>query len=125
MRAVRPLRSSLARVAVPALCAVLALPIGCVRNEAHDAGEPLRQTVRVQLTFAGGSIAAGAPLINGHMYTVYAVNRDWRGVVTSIVLRNPWGVDGIGNDGNPNDGFVTVTAGQLFGSTGRVNWGRV
>src|SRR5262249_2322723 len=67
--------------------------------------------------FAGGSIAAGAPLINRHMYTVMFVARDVSGNVTSITLRNPWGFDGAGNDGNPNDGLVTVTPAQLFGST--------
>jgi hypothetical protein len=78
----------------------------------------------VTIGFAGGSIAAGAPLINSHMYTVISVTRNSSGVVTSIRLYNPWGVDGAGNDGS-NDGLVTVTPAQLFGSTGRVNWGRV
>jgi hypothetical protein len=79
----------------------------------------------VTIGFAGGSIAAGAPLVNNHMYTVWSVTRNSAGVVTSITLRNPWGFDGAGSDGNTNDGFVTVTPAQLFGSTGRVNWGRV
>ena len=79
----------------------------------------------VTVGFAGGSIASGAPLVNSHMYTVMYVTRNSSGVVTSITLRNPWGVDGAGNDSNPYDGLVTVTPGQLFGSTGRVNWGYV
>jgi len=78
----------------------------------------------VTVGFAGGSVAAGSPLINSHMYTVWSMTRNSSGVVTSITLRNPWAVDGAGNDGN-NDGLVTVTPAQLFGSTGRVNWGRV
>lgn len=78
----------------------------------------------VTIGFAGGSIASGAPLVNSHMYTVVSVTRNAAGVVTSIRLRNPWGTDGAGNDGS-NDGYVTVTPAQLFGSTGRVNWGRV
>jgi hypothetical protein len=79
----------------------------------------------VTIGFAGGSIAAGAPLINTHMYTVMEVIRDASNVVTSILLRNPWGYDGAGADGDTSDGLVAVTPGQLFGSTGRVNWGHV
>jgi hypothetical protein len=45
--------------------------------------------------------------------------------VTSVTLRNPWGVDGAGNDGNPNDGLVTVSVFSLYSLNGRVNWGRV
>ena len=66
-----------------------------------------------------------APLIMSHMYTVYSVNRDSAGNVTSIVLRNPWGVDGAGSDSNPNDALVTVTPTQLMAYTGRLNWGKV
>lgn len=79
----------------------------------------------VTVGFAGGSIAAGAPLWNQHMYTVMYVTCNSSGVVTSITLRNPKGFDGAGNDSNPYDGLVTVTPDQLFGSTGRVNWGYV
>jgi hypothetical protein len=32
-------------------------------------------------------------LINNHMYTVVSVARDSAGAVTSITLRNPWGID--------------------------------
>lgn len=41
----------------------------------------------------------------------------------SVVLRNPWGYDGAGNDSNTADGLVTVTGAQLFASTGWVLWG--
>ncbi len=78
----------------------------------------------VTIGFAGGWVASGAPLVNGHMYNVYSVTRNSAGVVTSITLRNPWGVDGAGSDGS-NDGLVTVTPAQIFGSTGRLNWGWV
>jgi hypothetical protein len=30
----------------------------------------------------------------------------------SVTLRNPWGYDGAGNDSDPSDGYVTVTAAQ-------------
>lgn len=66
-----------------------------------------------------------APLVMGHMYTVARVIRNASGVVTSIVLRNPWGIDGAGSDSNTSDGLVAVTAAQLLQYTGQVNWGRV
>lgn len=71
------------------------------------------------------SAANGAALIMGHAYTVVSVTRNSAGVVTAITLRNPWGYDGAGNDGNTNDGLVTITPGQLFGHAGSVQWGRV
>lgn len=72
------------------------------------------------------SVPAGVPLVSSHMYTVMAMTRNAAGVVTSVTLRNPWGVDGGGNrDSNPNDGFVTVTPAQLFRCLGEINWGRV
>jgi hypothetical protein len=68
------------------------------------------------VTYATNStVATGAPLIGGHAYTVDAVNIDSHGNPVSLRLRNPWGVDGAGNDGN-NDGYVTVTADQAYAS---------
>lgn len=70
--------------------------------------------------------AASVPLVMSHMYTVSSVVRNASGVVTSVVVRNPWGVDGGGNnDANRNDGLVTLTPEQLFRCTGAVNWGKV
>lgn len=67
----------------------------------------------------------GTPLITGHMYAVMSVTYR-AGMVTSIVLRNPWGIDGTEvRDGNPDDGLVTVTPTQIYQYAGRVNWGRV
>ena len=54
--------------------------------------------------------AQNAPLIGSHAYEVVSTNG------TTVVLRNPWGVDGAGHDSNVNDGYVTVTAAQLFAS---------
>jgi hypothetical protein len=67
---------------------------------------------------------AASNLVMDHMYTVVRFVRNTAGTITGVVLRNPWGVDGRGNDGN-NDGLVTVTPAQIFGLVGRVNWGRV
>lgn len=81
----------------------------------------------VTIGFVGEKKAGvgGAQLIMGHMYTVISVSRNSAGTVTRITLRNPWGVDGAGDDGNPSDGLVTVTPDQLFRYDGRLNWGRV
>ncbi|MBM4002889.1 MAG: hypothetical protein FJ295_06305 [Planctomycetes bacterium] len=65
-----------------------------------------------------------APLVMGHMYSVSSVNVV-KGQVTSIVLRNPWGIDGAGKDANIYDGLVTVTPVQLMQYYGRLNWGQV
>lgn len=59
--------------------------------------------------------AAGAPLVGGHAYSVQCLVTDSTGKVTGIKLRNPWGVDGAGNDG-ANDGYVTITAAQAQGA---------
>jgi len=59
------------------------------------------------------NIFDSAPLIGGHAYTVDSVLTDTHGNPTGLVLRNPWGIDGAGNDGN-NDGYVTVTAQQAY-----------
>ncbi len=63
-------------------------------------------------TFAIANVPAGAPLIASHAYTVDHVTLDAKGNMT-VTLRNPWGIDGAGNDG-ANDGYVTITAQQAF-----------
>lgn len=62
------------------------------------------------VTFAVKS-SSGAPLIGGHAYSVHSITTDSAGKVTGIKLRNPWGVDGAGNDGN-DDGYVVITPAQ-------------
>jgi hypothetical protein len=66
----------------------------------------------------------GCPCIGGHSYIVERVNYQtfWLpgtsltfSIPVSVVLRNPWGVDGAGNDG-ADDGRVTVTGNQLVAS---------
>lgn len=56
----------------------------------------------------------GAPVVGYHAYQVEAVENDGKGNRT-LVLRNPWGIDGAGNDG-ANDGYVRLTAQQAFSS---------
>jgi hypothetical protein len=56
------------------------------------------------------------PLIGSHAYTVIAMTTDASGNITGVEVRNPWGIDGVANSSNPNDGYVTVTAAQAFAS---------
>ncbi len=58
------------------------------------------------------SITAGAPLIESHQYTVTNVWKNTSGT-GYVTLRNPWGIDGAGQDSNPNDALVTMTVTQL------------
>ncbi len=83
------------------------------------------EAVTVGVLTARTTAANGTSLVNNHMYSVTSIVRNAAGVITGIVLRNPWGFDGAGNDANRNDGLVTVTPNQLFGFYGRVNFGRV
>jgi Ca2+-binding RTX toxin-like protein len=73
---------------------------------------------------AGKAVTAGSnntivgtcPCVGSHVYTVESVNFGWVGdsyLPVSITLRNPWGNDGAGNDGNAADGYVTVTGEQF------------
>jgi hypothetical protein len=53
-------------------------------------------------------------LIHLHDYDVVSVDTDARGNRT-LLLRNPWGVDGVGSDGN-NDAYIRTTPQQAFDS---------
>ena len=65
-------------------------------------------------TFAtDDTIKDGASLIGDHAYEIASVAVDKKGNPLSVTLRNPWGVDGIGNDGS-NDGYVTLTLKQAI-----------
>ncbi len=66
------------------------------------------------VTMAINNPVGGAPVIGSHAYTVVRVDVDAKGNKT-LVLRNPWGVDGAGNDG-ANDGYVRLTSQQALGS---------
>jgi hypothetical protein len=65
------------------------------------------------VTFGVGNVPNGAPLIGSHAYTVDNVLCDDAGKPVALVLRNPWAVDGAGDDG-ANDGYVTITASQAL-----------
>ncbi|MBC7784320.1 MAG: hypothetical protein H7144_10820 [Burkholderiales bacterium] len=54
-------------------------------------------------------------LVNGHAYTVDRVETLPDGT-KQLVIRNPWAVDGNRTDDGVNDGYVTLSASQTFGS---------
>ena len=69
-----------------------------------------------------------------HAFSVQGFNLDSHGTVTSIILRNPWGTDGLSNfnafssaDGGSSttDGLFTVTISQLFNSGGSLRMGQL
>ena len=76
------------------------------------------KVVGLGMTSPGG----GCPCVEKHAYAVIGINRNAAGEVTSVMLRNPWGTDGAGNDGS-NDGYVTVTAAHLSASHFHVDSG--
>lgn len=59
------------------------------------------------------TILDGAPLVPDHAYTVDSIVADAQGLPTGLRLRNPWGIDGAGNDG-ADDGYVVVSAQQAY-----------
>jgi hypothetical protein len=67
----------------------------------------------------------GTPLHDNHVYTLVGFARDTAGNLNQVILRNPWGFDGAGNDSNPHDGLVTVSIKTLYGCRGKVESGRV
>ncbi|MDP3972925.1 MAG: C2 family cysteine protease [Candidatus Nanopelagicales bacterium] len=105
--------------------------INSFASSATDLGNKLYQRwnsyQNVTISLVGGH-TTGLP--GGHAYTVWQVRRNAAGTVTALVLRNPWGNDvGSGNpgypdDGNTQDGIVTVTPAQVWSGNGsRINWG--
>ncbi len=66
-------------------------------------------------TYAVNNPRNGAPLIGGHAYMVDSTVKDSSGAVTGLRLRNPWAIDGAGDDGI-DDGYVTITPAQAYTS---------
>ena len=99
--------------------------IGSYSNATSLANDLYNKWNNYQSVTIGFLSGSGANIVTGHMYTIARFVRNSGGTITGVVLRNPWGVDGGGNNDGSNDGYVTVTPAQLMGYTGRVNWGRV
>jgi hypothetical protein len=84
----------------------------------------------------GYAIGIGSMAIvkgGNHEFSVERFNLDAKGNVTSILVRNPWGYDGLSSfvtlsaaDGgtDANDGFFTLTIDQLVKARGWVYWGQ-
>jgi hypothetical protein len=67
------------------------------------------------------TIIGGCPCVGSHAYMVDHVNYEtinvgWFKITipVSVVLRNPWGFDGVSDGSDPSDGYVTVSADQAF-----------
>lgn len=96
--------------------------LGYVSNDIWSATDGTELLGKIEEELAGGKAvtiairasADGAPVIGSHAYTVVAVETDEAGNKT-LVVRNPWGVDGAGNDGS-DDGYVRLTAQQTIAS---------
>jgi hypothetical protein len=56
------------------------------------------------------NVAANSDMVAGHAYMVSSVTTDSKGNVTSVTLRNPWGVDA----DMTGNGYVTLTAAQAL-----------
>jgi hypothetical protein len=63
--------------------------------------------------------AGGANMITSHAYTVDHVVDNGDGTF-SVVVRNPWGVDGNTSTDDANDGYVTLTAAQAYVALGYI-----
>jgi hypothetical protein len=59
----------------------------------------------------GTDSSVASPLIGSHAYSV--VSAYTSNGTEYVVLRNPWGFDGAGNDGNTSDGLITLTIDAL------------
>ena len=67
---------------------------------------------------SGLTILDGAPVTSSHCYTVTNATAS-----PTVTLRNPWGIDGVGNDG-ADDGFVTLTGTQVQDNINSINAAR-
>lgn len=63
------------------------------------------------MTWATYRVPAGIPLVSYHAYSIDAVHLDAAGRPSGLRLLNPWGTDGMGDDG-ADDGYITLTAQQ-------------
>ncbi len=64
------------------------------------------------VTYATAAVPTGSKLLQYHAYSVDHIIRNAFGGIVSVVLRNPWAVDGADIDGE-DDGYITVSASNL------------
>lgn len=69
------------------------------------------------------NIAASSGLVSRHVYSIISVFRNDSGTVDSVLLRNPWAVDGTITDGL-NDGYITISLRTLASIPGWLSWGK-
>jgi hypothetical protein len=81
---------------------------------------PQDMLVKLETSFNGYQnvvFTLGSATANGvHAYTFMGVVKEG-GKISGVKFRNPWGIDGNANgynDGNPNDGIITLTAQQIW-----------
>ena len=64
------------------------------------------------ITVGTGAEPSGSLLVGGHAYTLISITDDGAGGYT-VVLRNPWGIDGYACADNVQDGYITLTTAQF------------
>jgi hypothetical protein len=77
----------------------------------------------VTISTPDAAIPLGVPgyVVQRHVYSVESVDL----TTGTIKLRNPWGQDyitGVATDSNPADGYITLTAAQLFSFSNGSVW---
>lgn len=93
----------------------------------HTDGNALLATIQQALA-AGKSVtlgtnnsqASGSTMVGSHAYTVMSVQSDGKGGYT-VIVRNPWGIDGYTTADGKNDGYVTLSATQFTADIDAIN----
>jgi hypothetical protein len=62
---------------------------------------------------AGSYVDSTGPIIGGHAYEIHAVEYDTASGSWYVTVYNPWGIDGVNYDSNPNDGLLRLTVGDF------------
>jgi hypothetical protein len=80
------------------------------------------------------TVSVDADVDGSHVFSVSSFVRNAAGAITGIVLRNPWGTDGLDSftrvfggasaGSTSMDGFITVSISQLYNSGGWIDWAR-
>ena len=101
--------------------------LGSVIKNLFDATNPQTGDPLNVVTFGIGGTdqdemfnpGSGGLLLSNHQYIMLSYNADGFGNITSVNLRNPWGIDGGSTTYlDPNDGLVTIGLTTLFNCTG-------